>query len=305
MTPDLSAGAPARRLVLINGLRRETSEDLYEDLAARVRARGVDVVLIHGLDQSRPRLGDGDLIVSNISLPSDLRASVRAVAGRAMARPISLKLLEDAGVPTMAWTLAANRREIHALFATWSVERLLLKPSFTHGGKGVRVFTKGWVWLIRWNRALDVFCREVNPEDGDVYKAELFNGRLTISWMSKAPPLRALFRRGVHRGVRGAYGERSLCELPATLVERLCAFSRSLTAQGIGYVSVDLMRQPDGTLVSIELNPRDVATWWTRQFSDFRERYASALYDLVVSPAGAGDETQARLEPDGPGSVSA
>jgi hypothetical protein len=28
-----------------------------------------------------------------------------------------------------------------------------------------------------------------------------------------------------------------------------------------------------------------VATWWTRQFPEFRERYARALYDLVMSAA--------------------
>ena len=43
------------------------------------------------------------------------------------------------------------------------------------------------------------------------------------------------------------------------------------------------MRQADGSFVAIELNPRDVATWWTRQFPEFRERYARVLYDLAMT----------------------
>ena len=275
------------RLVLINGLRRETSEDLYEDVAARVRARDVDVALIHGLYPPWPRLDGADVVVSNIALPPELRTGVRVLAGQAMPRPSSLGLLADAGVPLMTWTLAATRRDVRALFRTWEVDRLLLKPSFSHAGKGVRVFTRGSVWRIRWKPERDVFCREVNPDDGDVYKAELFNGRLTISWVSKAPPIGTYFRRGVFQGIRGAYGERSLCELPPALSERLCGLSRSLTRRGLGYVSVDLMRRADGSFVAIELNPRDVATWWTRQFPDFRARYADALDELVTETATA------------------
>jgi hypothetical protein len=291
MAPGDIAGVRPRgdeavpRLVLINGLRRETSEDLYEDVAARLRARGVHVALVQGLDGPPPRVAEGDLVVSNIALPDELRAAGRVIAGRAMLRPTSLRLLEEAGVPTMTWALASTRREVRRLFDAWSVERLLLKPSFSHAGKGVRVFSRGAVWRIRWRPERDVFCREVNPADGDVYKAELFAGRLMISWMSAAPAIATFFRRGVRQGLRGAYGERRLCELPADLVERLCGFSRSLAARGLGYVSVDLMRQGDGSFVAIELNPRDVATWWTRQFPEFRERYAGALYDLAMSPA--------------------
>jgi hypothetical protein len=275
--------APVGRLVLINGLRRETSEDLYEDVAARLRARGMAVALIHGLDGPPPRLNDGDLVVSNIALPDELRAGAyRTIAGRAMPRPTSLRLLEEAGVPTMTWTLAATRREVRRLFDEWDVTRVLLKPSFTHAGKGVRVFSRGAVWRIRWRPERDVFCREVDPEDGDVYKAELFDGRLMISFASASPPIASFFRRGVHQGIRGCYGERRLYDLPADLVERLCGFSRMLMARGMGYVSVDLMRRADGSFVAIELNPRDVATWWTRQFPEFRERYAAALYDLAI-----------------------
>ena len=42
------------------------------------------------------------------------------------------------------------------------------------------------------------------------------------------------------------------------------------------------MRQRDGEFVAIELNRRDVATWWTRQFEDMRKRYTDALHQLVL-----------------------
>jgi hypothetical protein len=266
----------------VNGLRRETSADLYDDIAGRLRARGIEVEMIHGLKGSISAFPDYDLLISNMDVPTAIRASVPTYAGRAMSRPTSLRLLEQFGVPTMEWTLARTRRDVRALFSTWDTERILLKPSFTYGGKGVRVFTRSSVWRLWWRHDLDVFCREVNPDAGDVYKAELFNGRVIISWKSVAPPIRALFRRGIYHGLRGAYGERSLWELPSSLTAKLEAFSRALTADGLSHVSVDLMRRADDELVAIELNPRGVATWWTRQFPHFRDRYTDALYELAV-----------------------
>ena len=270
------------RLALVNGLLPEKSADLYNDIAGRLRARGIGVELIHPVNGSIPPLRDCELIISNIDLSPIQSVCIPTYAGRAMSRPSSLRLLEDFGVPTMEWTLAPTRRDVRALFGTWDTQRILLKPSFTYGGKGVRVFTRNAVWRLRWKRDLDVFCREVNPDDGDVYKAELLNGRVLISWKSGAPPIRTLFRGGIHRGLRGAYGERSLYELPSHLTNKLTAFSRVLTADGLGHVSVDLMRRADGELVAIELNPRGVATWWTSQFPHFRARYTEAIYDLAI-----------------------
>jgi hypothetical protein len=270
------------RLVLVNGLRRDTSADLYNDIAGRLRARRIEVEIIHGLNGALPDLRNYDLLISNVVMPATMQADVPTYAGRKISRPTSLRLLEEFDVPTMEWALARTRREVRALFTNWGIERVLLKPSFTYGGKGFRVFTQSAVWRLRWKRELDVFCPEINPDDGDVYKAELLNGRVLISWKSAAPPIRMLFRRGIHRGLRGAYGERSLWELPSDLTVKLEAISQRLTTHGLSHVSVDLMRRPDGELVAIELNSGSVATWWTRQFSDFRNRYTDALYELAM-----------------------
>lgn len=280
--------APRSRLVLVNGLRRKTSADLYDDIAGRLRARGIEVEMVHGLKGRISPFRDCDVVISNADVPTAIRAGIPTYAGRAMSRPASLRLLEQFGVPTMDWALARTRRDVRALFGTWATDRILLKPSFTYGGKGVRVFARSSVWRLWWRHDLDVFCREVNRDDGDVYKAELLNGQVIIGWKSAAPPIRALCRGGIHRGLRGAYGERSLWELPSGLAAKLEAFSRAITADGLSHVSVDLMRRADDELVAIELNPRTIATWWTRQFPDFRDRYTTALYELAVQHRSPG-----------------
>jgi len=270
------------RVLLANGLRRETSADLYNDIAGRLRARGIEVEIIHAMDGAGQTFQGYDLLISNVVVPASMQAGMSTYAGRRVSRPTSLRLLAEFDVPTMEWSLARTRREVRALFDAWSTERVLLKPSFTYGGKGVRVFTRNAVWRLRWKRDVDVFCPEINPDDGDVYKAELLNGRVLISWKSAAPPIRMLFRHGLHRGIRGAYGERSLWELPSELTAKLEALSRRLTFEGMSHVSVDLMRRADGELIAIELNTGSVATWWTRQFSHFRNQYAEALFELAV-----------------------
>lgn len=272
------------RLALVNGLRSETSDDLYRDIAGRVRVRGINVDLLNAISHADVMSAGYDLVFGNMDVAVEASAALKVYAGRGMTRPESLRLLERAGIPTMKWSLARTRREVWALWGDWDAERLLLKPSFTRGGTGVSVFTREATRRVRWNGEIDVFCAEVNPEDGDVYKAELFNGRILIAWKSAAPPIRDTFRRGLCTGLRGAYGDRSLCELPAGLAAKLEDLSRHLTNDGLGHVSVDLMRRPDGQLVAIELNPRGVATWWTRQFEHFRARYADALCELVVRP---------------------
>lgn len=271
----------SRRLVLFNGLRPETSVELYADIAARLREHGIDVLLINGHGCSIPVLRDTDLLVSNTDVPAPLSRHRHAVIGRAVSRPQSMGWLASAGIPVMDWKLARTRFEVFRLFGHWGVDKLLLKPSFTGGGRGVRVFTRRAVWRLKWKIDRDVFCKEVNPDDGTVYKAELFNGHMIISWMSHAPPIQELFSKGIYGGLKGSYGDRELTEFPAPLRESLCLLSRQLTGHGIGYVSVDLMRRPDGQLVAIEMNTRDVACWWTSRFPDMRERYTAALEALT------------------------
>jgi len=270
------------RMAIVNGLPPDRSADLYDAIAYEVRARGVDAVVVHGRGAAESAVHGCDLVFSNCVLPLAAAGGTRIYAGAALPRPASLRLLEEAGVPTMQWALAASRREVRALFERWRVEHVLLKPSFTFGGRQVRVVRRHALWRLRWHREVDIFCREVNPEDGDVYKAELLAGRVLIAWKSESPPIRARRRQGILRGLAGAYGERRLWDPPHDLASTLTAFSSRLAARGIGHVSVDLMRRPDGAMAAIELNLSRVATWWTRQFPRFREQYAAALCDLAT-----------------------
>lgn len=275
------AGRPPR-LLLLNAIDTEAA-DLYEDIGARLRERGLDVGVIHETPAPLPEgtEPEWDVVVTNYRR-EDVATAARVVyGGIPMPRPTTLRWLEDAGVPTMEWATAASRSEVWRLFRRWDVDRLILKPSFTFGGRGVCVFGRRSVPRMRWNPETDVICREVDPSDGDVYKVELMAGSVLVSWVSESPPIHELFadRRG--KGIAGAYGDRSRWDPPDSLVGPLCDFSAHMAEQGYGHMSVDLMRQPDGELVAIELNSFSVAIWWTKQFEDFRERHADAIERLA------------------------
>jgi hypothetical protein len=42
---------------------------------------------------------------------------------------------------------------------------------------------------LEWNPAEDVFCPEIDPANGTLYKAEIFNGRILLGWIWHRPPL--------------------------------------------------------------------------------------------------------------------
>ena len=278
------AGDRPLRLLLLNAIDPE-AEELYEDAGSRLRARGLDVGVLH---ETPAPLHEGtdpewDVVVTNYRR-EDVTTAARVVYGGApMPRPTTLGWLEDAGVPTMDWATAANRSDVWRLFRRWDVDRLILKPSFTFGGNGVCVFCRRSVPRMRWNPEVDVICREVDPTDGDVYKVELMAGSVLVGWVSKAPPISDRFadRRG--HGIPGAYGDRSRWDPPEALAEPLRELSARKAAQGYGHMSVDLMRTRDGDLVAIELNNFSVAIWWTKQFDDFRERHADAIHRLALA----------------------
>ncbi len=281
------------RLLLLNGIDAE-AVDLYDDAGERLRARGLDVGVIHETPAPLPEgtEPEWDVVVTNYRREDMATAGRYVYGGTPMPRPTTMRWLEDAGVPTMEWATAPNRWEVWRLFGRWDVDRLILKPSFTFGGKGVCVFGRRSVPRMRWNPELDVICREVDPDDGDVYKVELMAGEVLIGWMSESPPIRELFadRRG--QGIAGAYGERSRWDPPEALAQPLRKLSARMAAQGFGHMSVDLMRTRDGDHVAIELNNFSVAVWWTKQFDDFRARHADAIHRMALAaPLSGNDET--------------
>jgi hypothetical protein len=278
-----SADRPLR-LLLLNAIDPEATE-LYDDAGERLRARGLDVEVIHETPAPLPEgvEPEWDVVVTNYRREDVVTAARVVCGGTPWPRPTTLGWLEDAGVPTMDWALAANRWEVWRLFRRWGVDRLILKPSFTFGGNGVCVFGRRSVPRMRWNPEADVICREVDPADGDVYKVELMAGEVLIGWVSQSPPISELFadRRG--HGIPGAYGDRSLWDPPEAVTGPLREFSAHMAEQGYAHMSVDLMRTSEGDFVAIELNNFSVAIWWTKQFEDFRERHADAIYRLALA----------------------
>jgi hypothetical protein len=273
-----------RRLLLMNGIDVEAAE-LYDDAGERLRARGLEVGVLHETPAPLPEGTEPpwDVVITNYRREDVATMGRYVYGGTPMSRPVTLGWLRGAGVPTMDWATAADRVAVWRLFRRWDVDRLILKPSFTFGGRGVCVFGRRSVPRMRWNPELDVICREVNPADGDVYKVELMAGEVLIGWRSSSPPIRELFadRRGT--GIPGAYGERSRWTPPEDVAEPLRELSARLSARGFGHMSVDLMRTPDGDLVAIELNSFSVAVWWTKQFDDFRERHAEAIHRMALA----------------------
>jgi hypothetical protein len=195
--------------------------------------------------------------------------------------------LHEAGLPTMRWSLAADHAELDGLFDRWSTDAILIKPSDTFGGKSVTLFTRDRVPEIRWDPQRDLFCPEVNPDDGDIYKLEMFGRTELVGWMSRVPPARVRMHAGRVDGLYGAYGRRERFEWSERLLEPARRFGAQAIDRGFGHFSVDLMRNPRGEFEAIEVNLGNVAVWWTTQFRSFRHGYARAVHEVLVEKHGA------------------
>lgn len=267
----------------------------YRFAEQRLREAGFDVVIRSGI---APGVGaePGDVLVShNWILPAEReRLQHRCFGGKGLTRPEHLTLLASLGFPTMEWRTVNSRAAALALCDTWNVGHLILKRSFTGGGVGFHVLTKNQPRYTTWNYERDVICREVNPDDGSVYKAELFGGKLMLGFILKKEPLRNRLQANddCPKGVRQLRTYRNDKQRPdsrhrerwtfsAAEKRELDRLSVALTERGFGYVSVDLMRRPDGQLVAIELNTGSVTTWWSETFPVVRERFAASLVTLV------------------------
>lgn len=265
------------RILLVYVFSHPSAEDLYAHVAEHLRKRGWTA----DIRQTVPRRSllplAYDALVTHGDARRLWRIATRCLGGRGWSRPRTLKALQDCRVPTMPWARAANRREIEALFDRWGAQRMLLKPSFTCGGEAIVAFERTELERVRWRPRTDIFCPELNEDDGDVYKIETCNGALTLAWRSAAPPLGEQLQNGYMCGVSGAYGERSLITPPEPILQAVTACSRRWAQAGIGYSSFDFMRVRDGGWRAIEANTAHVATRWTIRFSQVAERYAEAV----------------------------
>ena len=269
------------KILLHNSTLHSDSVNFYHEVNQLLQTGPHETELFH--HQITAPLETFDILISNDVIPSRVRSTLPSYGGKSLTRPDSMKLVDREGLPTMAWSLAADQEDLLRLFKQWNAQRILLKKSHTYGGDGVIVFGPEYLSQVSWDPREDLFCREVNPRSGDVYKAELFHGEIIISWMSEAPPLREITREGLSHGVKAAYGERRLFEFPLEFQKILRSVSLELTRKGFGYVSIDFMRAPDGSFQAIEINLSMIATWWTGQFDFVKKRYANAIRKLADS----------------------
>ena len=270
----------------------------YGYVADQLRASGHDVDLVLSVEPAALMVADYGMVFSHFTLPDALRTQLpgKCFGARQLTRGEQLNLLAGFGFPTMEWMLVGDKASALDLFATWGVDKLIVKESFTSSGKGFHVFTPNQARVGDWDLSQDVICKEVNPNDGNTYKAELFNGRVLISFVLKKQPLSARLLAGsldaagfrqlaVYRDEleRPDERHRELFEFPDADQAALEKLSRQLTDAGFGYVVVDLMRKPDGSFVAIELNLSGVTTWWTEQWAQVRQRLADGMVELAQS----------------------
>jgi len=261
-----------------------------------LRAAGFEADVRTGVKADDLDVSGYDALVSHDVVPAAVRNALpdRVLGGRRWSRPEQLTWLSERGFPVMEWKLVSSQAEGLALFDTWGVDRLIVKRSYVDGGAGWHVLTRNQARYVTWDTAKDIVCREVNEDDGRVFKVDLFGGRIMIGYVLKKAALRERLlandetpdgyrRLAVYRDDRVAPDElhRGLVDFSEAEREELRRLSRELTQAGLGYVSVDLMRRADATLVAIELNTARVATWWTERFAFTRERFGEALVDLV------------------------
>jgi hypothetical protein len=98
---------------------------------------------------------------------------------------------------------------------------------------------------------------------------------------------RGILGGGFVRGLVGAYGVRELFDWPESIVKAARTFGESALDRGYGHISLDFMRNRDGQFEAIEVNPGNVALWWTTQFQSFRRQYARAVHRVLVERNGA------------------
>lgn len=268
----------------------------YLHAQAMLRAAEFEADVRTGVKADALDVSGYDALVSHDVVPAAVRSALpgRVLGGRRWSRPEQLTWLAEGGFPVMEWTLVGSQAEGLALFDAWGVDRLIVKRSYVDGGAGWHLLTRNQSRYVTWDVSKDIVCREVNEDDGQVFKVDLFGGRIMIGYVLKKAPLRERLlanddtpdgyrRLAVYRDDRVEPDERhrGLVEFSEVERESLRRLSRELTQAGLGYVSVDLMRKADGTLVAIELNTARVATWWTERFGFTRQRFGEALVELV------------------------
>ena len=278
------------RIVMSDGHGRRDSEPMIARVAAHLGKFGIEVERVRVRKEPRRPYEEYTALIANAEFPFELRERLDCFGKSSTnmpSRPETMEWLRDAGLPTMRWSLAGDHLELDNLFDVWTTDAILIKRSGSWGGTSVSMFSRERAAEIEWNSSTDLFCPEVNPRDGDVYKLEMFGRDLLLGWFSRVPPARTRMSGGKVDGIFGAYGRRELFDWSESILQPARKFGEFARDRGYGHLSLDLMLNPDGEFEVIEVNLGNVAIWWTSQFRSFRRRYACAIHLLLIERHGA------------------
>lgn len=222
------------------------------------------------------------MLISRGALPDQMRARTRCFGGRNLSRIESLEYVRRSELDQMVWSTAKSIDEVEALFESWQTDTVILKRSDSWKGLGVSLIGRRDLEGLNWDPERDVFCSEVNREDGTVAKLECLAGHQVFTWRRRTPPVRDITIDGAVDREKYLTGDRiPEAALPEDLVARGMYCSALAARDGLGHISLDLMRSPDGIWRVIEMNTQEVAVWWTSQFETARRNYAAALHSLA------------------------
>ena len=172
--------------------------------------------------------------------------------------------------------------DVEKLFDDWKTGRLILKRSDSYKGRGLLMFSRHELEKVRWNPGRDVFCAEVNREDGTITKVECCGGELMFTWCMRKPPVREMLVGGVIDRKAYLSGERFAdIKVPEDILAKAKYCSVLASRDGLGHISLDFMLAPNGDLKVIEMNSQEVAVWWIAGFATARHNYGRGLYSLV------------------------
>lgn len=281
------------RVLIYDGHARRDSEPLAALVCARLARFGINVDRIRHRSAPPGPWSDYTALIANAEYPAELSRQLPCYGKRSKdmpPRPETMRWIEESGLPAMRWGTATSLDDVRALFDRWNADFILLKRSGEWGGNSVSMFDREHARGLQWSPDDDLFCPEVNPDDGDVYKIELFGPELLLGWVSRAPSARSVLIGGKLDGIYGAYGRRELFYWDESILRAASQLGERAWQEGFAHISLDLMKNPDGQFETIEVNLGNAAIWWTCQFPEFRERYARGLHRLLVERHSASDQ---------------
>lgn len=274
------------RIILFDGQAKRNSEPLIAHVASHLGRCGIHVERVRKRKTPRRPCEDYTALIANAEFPAMLRDSLDCFGKTSSgmpSRPLTMEWIAAAGLPAMRWSLAQDLEALNHLFDVWKTDAILLKRSDTYGGTSVTLFSPHHAADLQWDPARDLFCPEVSPDDGNIYKIEMFGPDLLLGWMSRVPSARQKMENGKLTGIFGAYGRRELFDWDEALLKPARQFGALALDRGYGHFSLDLMRNPRGNFEVIEVNLGNVAIWWTCGFHLFRQRYAQAIHKMLIN----------------------